>query len=316
MQCKICGNSNIKDHYVIKEMMFGLDESFRYFLCNECQCLQIEEVPAAMEKYYDHNYYSFRPDHSLLKKMATKMAVLRDKSELYKESITGKIISWFTSSREEVRFVAYLKEINKHSKILDIGSGIGFHLKRLSDLGFTNLRGIDPFLKEEVHTYRNVTIFRKFLNEFDENNFDLITLHHVFEHLPDPRQTLSLIFDKLVEEGYCVIRTPVFPNEAWELYKENWFQLDAPRHFFIHSTQSIRFLCRLTGFHLYGVIYDSTPMQYYISEQYQKGIPLTKQLPIRKKEAASYSKKVAIANKLGRGDQAIFILKKAKTNQE
>jgi SAM-dependent methyltransferase len=309
--CRICKNTDIRDFYRVKEMMFGLGEYFDYFYCGRCNCFQIASIPETIGKYYEGAYYSHSTDDSLLKRLGTAMAVLRDKAALYNESLLGKIIGLFVPSREEIRFISYLDGIDRHSRILDIGSGAGFYLHRLEDLGFTDLRGIDPYLKDETIRSGRITIYRKFLEEFDENDFDLITLQHVFEHLPDPQESLEKIYTKLRPGGYCVIRVPVVPNIAWEEYGEDWFQIDAPRHVFIPSTDTIVRLCEPVGFKVWGIIYDSTPKQFYISEQYRQGIPMLKQKHrISRKKMAEYKRKTFIANKMGRGDQAIFILRK------
>lgn len=310
VSCKICNNENITEFYEVKEMMFGLKESFTYFFCSKCNCLQILSFPADMNKYYSNEYYSHKPDNSLKKKLITQVAVWRDRGELFNESIIGKLIAKFMPAREEIRFITYLDGINKRSKILDVGSGIGFHLKRLAALGFTNLFGIDPFLKQNSMQSNKISIFKMHLDEYQENDFDLITMHHTFEHLPDPRQKLELVYRKLNPNGYCCLRIPVIPNETFDLYKENWFQIDAPRHFFIHSADSIAYLCKQTGFAIEKVIYDSDANQFYISEMYQKGIPMIRQKTMGRSDRKRYSHKAVLANRSGKGDQAIFILKK------
>ncbi|HLZ87909.1 MAG TPA: class I SAM-dependent methyltransferase [Puia sp.] len=311
-ECRICKNDKgIKDVYRVKEMMFGLDEYFEYFLCPVCNCLQIVAFPEDMGKYYGAAYYSHSPDKSLLKRLSTRMAEWRDKADLFNEHFLGRIIALFVPGREEIRFISYLGGIHKHSRILDVGSGMGFYLHRLEALGFTDLRGIDPFLKEEIVHSGKVTIQRKYLADYEEKDFDLITLQHTFEHLPNPQETLKMVYDRLVPGGYCVIRVPVIPNMAWEEYRENWFQIDAPRHIFIPSVDTMERLCGPVGFRMDGIVYDSTPKQFYISEQYRQGIPLIKQKnAISPEKMAEYRRKTFVANKTGKGDQAIFILRK------
>jgi hypothetical protein len=120
-----------------------------------------------------------------------------------------------------------------------------------------------------------------------------------------------MVYAKLLPGSYCVVRVPVIPNIAWEEYRENWFQIDAPRHIFIPSIDTMTRLCKPVGFEIWGIIYDSTPKQFYISEQYRQGIPMLKQKDrIDPKKMAEYERRTAIANKTGRGDQAIFILRK------
>jgi len=50
-------------------------------------------------------------------------------------------------------------------------------------------------------------------------------------------------------------------------------QLDPPRHFYVHSIESIEILGNQSGLSLYKVIYDSTSFQFWGSEQYRHDIP-------------------------------------------
>ena len=59
MECRICGNTDEHKTYKIKEMMFGLGEPFTYFRCANCDCLQIENIPEDMSRYYSSGYYSY-----------------------------------------------------------------------------------------------------------------------------------------------------------------------------------------------------------------------------------------------------------------
>src|SRR5258708_24309205 len=250
-ECRICNNDKgITEFYRVREMMFGLDEYFQYFFCPVCNCLQIVSFPEDMGKYFEGAYYSHSPDQSLLKKLSSRMAVWRDKADLFNESVLGKMIALFVPGREEIRFISYLDGIGKDSRILDVGSGMGFYLHRLESLGFTDLRGIDPFLKEDTVQSGKVTIRRRYLADYEEKDFQLITLQHTFEHLPNPKETVQMVYDRLVPGGYCVIRVPVVPNMAWEEYKENWFQVDDPRHIFIPSVDTMERICKPAGFRM------------------------------------------------------------------
>jgi hypothetical protein len=99
--------------------------------------------------------------------------------------------------------------------------------------------------------------------------------NHSYEHVTDPEQTLKSISDKLSDNGVCIIRIPTASSYAWENYKENWVQLDAPRHLFLHSVESMKYLANKVNLKLdEEVAYDSTAFQFWGSEQYQKGISL------------------------------------------
>jgi len=70
------------------------------------------------------------------------------------------------------------------------------------------------------------------------------------------------------------VRIPV-ANWAWKNYRENWVQLDAPRHFIIHTPQSFRLTFEGAGLRASHITFDSGPFQFYASEFYERDIPLT-----------------------------------------
>jgi len=59
MKCYIWSNEIYNRDFVAKEMMFGFRESFHYFECSNCGCVQIVPIPDDIKKYYPTNYYSF-----------------------------------------------------------------------------------------------------------------------------------------------------------------------------------------------------------------------------------------------------------------
>jgi len=104
-------------------------------------------------------------------------------------------------------------QLTQDTSILDIGCGVGTLLYFLRELGFKNLLGIDPFNKKDVEYPNGVKILKKEISEVD-GQWDLIMLHHSFEHLPDPKKTLETVFALLNAGGDCVIRTPIVPCYA------------------------------------------------------------------------------------------------------
>ena len=57
--CRICHNTDGNKTFLAKEMMLGLRESFEYFECQCCGCLQISTIPNDLGRFYPQGYYSF-----------------------------------------------------------------------------------------------------------------------------------------------------------------------------------------------------------------------------------------------------------------
>ena len=200
--------------------------------------------------------------------------------------------------------------VNKDSAILDIGCGKGELLLRMYNDGFRNLTGVDPYLAADIDYKCGVKIFRKQVEEMS-GSFELVMMHHAFEHMENPLELLKTVNTLLSENGKVIIRIPVAGSYAWRKYNTNWVQLDAPRHLFIHSVQSMKILCKEANFELTDVIYDSYYLQFSGSEMYTRDIPLTSDKAIFTKEQIEqfnhWSKKL---NEINDGDAACFHLTK------
>jgi hypothetical protein len=136
-------------------------------------------------------------------------------------------------------------------------------------------------------------------------------LHHAFEHMPDPLATLQAIAQRLSPQGVCLIRIPIASSYAWEHYRTNWIQLDAPRHFFLHSLQSLGRLTRQAGLRVENILFDSHGGALVVSEMYKRDISLAEDIPMNlfsPEELQSFEEQSKRLNHEKRGDQAAFYL--------
>lgn len=182
--------------------------------------------------------------------------------------------------------------------------------------GLKNLEGLDPFIVKSFHYSCGITVFKKEILDLakDENRintYDLVTMHHSLEHIDEQHRSISASYELLRQGGQLLVRIPVCSSWAWEHYRENWVQLDAPRHLFIHSSKSIERLASAHGFKMEQVFYDSTEAQFIGSEKYLRGIPLVKKADLFSNEDIKKYKQRAIQlNSEGKGDQAGFVFRK------
>lgn len=316
MKCRICGNESGNKLHRIREMMFGQGEAFDYLECAGCRCLQIVEIPPSMSKYYPANYYAFTPvdPRGPLLKFLLK---LRNRYAMSGRGLLGGLLHRYAPPKLPLASLARLNP-NHDARILDVGCGRGLLLEALADLGFRNLVGADPFLPDDVKRASGVE-FRKATIHEVTGEFDLIMFHHAFEHISDPGPTLKAVERLLAPGGRCVIRIPTVSSYAWEHYRTNWVQLDAPRHFYVHSVESIRILASQAGLELESVVYDSSAFQFWASEQYAADIPLRdirsysvspKRSLFTREQIAAFETRAAELNRTERGDQGAFYLRK------
>lgn len=297
--------------------MFGLRDEFVYFQCSSCNCLQIAEFPSDISKYYSNeNYYSFK---DLGFKKYHGLRGYFNRSKIRANSMHDSII------RNGIQFVFhdnntnYLGKVMQgfNTRILDVGCGNGHKfLYPLYESGFHNIEGCDPFIDADI-TYKNgLKITKTDLSEM-KTEWDLICFNHSFEHVSNPIETLEQSYKLLPKGGYCIIRIPTSSSFAWKHYGVNWFQLDAPRHYFVHSVESIKYIAELTNFELEEYCFDSTHHQFTISERYKKDKNMSERIyhtvwgriyNVFQKIGFGFKARRLNLNKMG--DQAIFYLRK------
>lgn len=299
--------------------MFGMRDAFTYLECSHCRCVQLADAPTDLDKYYPSNYYSISVSPELLVNNPIKRR-LGGLRTLYGTTNRG-VIGRMLYNRKPDSHARYLLKagVTKDSRILDVGCGAGITLYMLRNAGFSHVTGMDPFIKDTI-TYKNgLTIHKQGIHEM-HGTWDVIMFHHSFEHVPDPLETLVAVSRLLAPEGTCLVRIPTSSSYAWEHYRTNWVQLDAPRHYFLHSVASMEYLASQAGLIVDEVIYDSTAFQFWGSEQYARDIPLEspqsyKNNPLQSfftpEQIATFNQRATELNQHKLGDQAAFYLKKA-----
>lgn len=311
--CKICDNYKNNQIHVAKEAMFGLEERFEYIECSDCGCLQLKNIPKDMSNYYPKNYYSLQPSEPK-KNNLIKSLIINSRAEyaMKNRNIFGLIITKLFGIPP--RFEWFKKgQVSFGSEILEVGCGTGGLLVKLLNEGFTHLTGIDPFLDNDIYFGKNLKILKNHINELNQK-FDFIMLNHSFEHIPEQLKTLKELHHLLYKGRYLLIRIPVVSSFAWRKYGTNWYQLDAPRHLFLHTEKSMQLLASQSGFKIREVLYDSTESQFTRSEQYNRGIPFVKHIKNKsvfsRKELKYFEREAKKLNMNHDGDQACFYLYK------
>ena len=280
MQCLICGSpiSDESREYLINETMFRIGQSFRYRECEQCRSVNLAEKVSSDTKLYPDNYYSFSVDPAetfngfLPRFLATAMA----KSSLKGNRLFLGFMFRYAPMREVRTLASILLSISAaysgsvSKRILDVGTGSGVlpFVLSLANRSFTI--GIDPFLATEKQT-KNFELKRASVQDIHES-FDLILFNHSLEHMHDIVQSLTHAKNLLEPGGSIIIRIPTVSSQAWDTYRENWFQLDAPRHTCIPSRKGLEQLATSCGLQIMKSYDDSTDTQFWLSEAVCKGL--------------------------------------------
>ena len=169
------------------------------------------------------------------------------KSEDY-ISHTDSSRNLFEKAYHLVRKISLKKKLNlinsfsfETKKLLDIGCGTGDFLQTAKQNNW-NVSGIEPnqSARNIANKKTNNSVFdTEQLLKFEVHNFDVITLWHVLEHLPDLENQM-IVFKKLLKpNGTLIIAVPNYESYDAKYYKQFWAAYDVPRHLWHFNKESI-----------------------------------------------------------------------------
>lgn len=166
---------------------------------------------------------------------------------------------WSTASRKQAILDCFdddLRRANqfgaliRNKKWLDVGTGVGGILDLLGPQA-AEVRAIElqtPVREELIRCGHKVY---EDISQVADEYFDVITLFHVFEHLPEPLDALRVIASKMVEGGRLIIEVPhandfLISFLNLEPFKKFTFWSE---HLILHTRQSLKTLLQEADFH-------------------------------------------------------------------
>jgi 2-polyprenyl-3-methyl-5-hydroxy-6-metoxy-1,4-benzoquinol methylase len=168
-----------------------------------------------------------------------------------------------------------LKLINAKSEkgsLLDIGAGTGDFLVVAKNDGWQTT-GIEPSAKAKSIAINKGVNFSENLASLESHTFDVITMWHVLEHVPNLDEYISELKRLLKPSGTIFIAVPNFKSFDANYYGKFWAAYDVPRHIWHFSKTTIQKLFAEKEMKLVEVLpmkFDSFYVS-LLSEKYKTG---------------------------------------------
>lgn len=301
--CPICNNQDGNEVLQFEEKMFGMGDLFDYVDCDQCKAINIVHAPADLSRFYPEGaYYSMTQSSSVRQTLQH----LRDLAYLRDYPGAGLVRRYLPNSAIESTLNAC--DGDRNSRILDVGCGGGTFLKSLARLGMVHLTGVEPLLERD----RKIGPIRLIRGDLSAviGQFNVITFHHSLEHMPNQKTALLQARQLLAPDGRIVVRIPSRDSLAYQIYRGNWVQIDAPRHRCLHSHRSIGLVAEQAGLKIASLGCDSQSMQFWASEMYRAGLTLgaREQRMFRWRQSRFYRQLAEFANQNNIGDQIVVMM--------
>ena len=218
ISCPCCENNNISRTYKVPDNEYNINRLSTYYECSNCSAFFQFPMPnlAELSSFYPSEYHSMSPN-SLISKL-----------------------------KYRIRYTGLKKLIRNKLPVLDYGCGDGSFLKYCADkLPGIMFYGYEINDENELIKLGNNVIICKGEIDFLLNNISLcqiISMNHVIEHLPEVKNNLQQLFEKLEPSGIFHGQTPNTSSLEKFIFGRRWSGFHAPRHTVIFSKKGLKIL--------------------------------------------------------------------------
>ncbi|MCX6811167.1 MAG: class I SAM-dependent methyltransferase [Candidatus Berkelbacteria bacterium] len=234
-QCPICAQEKSKKILKVRDFRYRLNYYSYLKKCDSCDSIFLSPRPTKenIGNFYPSKYF----DHG-------------GKADSRKVSLPYR------------EFYSIVKKMAlEPGKVLDLGCGKGDLLIGLKNQGW-QCYGTEISRESVEYARRNWGIKNVMVKDvertiFESEYFDLIIMHHVLEHLYDPKTMIKKIKRWLKKDGILLLAVPNFNSLSVKIFKEKAFSLDVPRHLFQFTPNNLKKLIEGSGFKIKALNYFS-----------------------------------------------------------
>ena len=237
-------------------------EKYIYGRCHECDFLILLNPPDAEDKvdYTASGYYQRT----------------QSRGRWLIDSVMAVFISYRIRLVKKLTRNASLKGM----RLLDIGCGKGKFMVSAKREG-AHVSGLEPTVRsfEFAKLALGDEVQNKMMSKelFSPGTFDVITMWHVFEHIPEPALMLEACAHVLRSDGMLVIAVPSYKGLIARIGGATWFNLDPPRHVIHYCASSLTRLLEKNGFNVVEISHSYPELTFFSGLQ-----TLLNKLPITK----------------------------------
>ncbi len=213
---------------------------------------------------------------------------------------------------QETKFRGYARHLIEWAqryapsgRLLDVGCSVGWLVDEARKAGY-DAEGIDLDANAvRFATQKGRAVFRASLADWPHTGYDVITLSHTLEHVPDPVGFLSACASRLREGGCIVIAVPCFAGLHPRLFRKQWYGWAPWQHYFHYSQPAFKRLFEKAGLGLVGTWQESMDHRPPFGYMRRRDMP----------QAVLSHAVATLGAAVGQGDQLIGIARKQTSDR-
>ena len=137
------------------------------------------------------------------------------------------------------------------ANLLDFGCDKAFFLDEARRYGYKTT-GIEQSIKAKEYSNNIGINSYPELSQLNEK-YDVVVMWHSLEHIPEPKQLLKQLSEKMNPDSYIFIRVPAFDSIYRKIFGKRWIWFQPENHYFHYSLQSLAYLLKEAGFDVLSI---------------------------------------------------------------
>lgn len=240
--CPGCSGSDFKPMLSAGDHLTGLGGDFAVVRCTSCDLVITNARPTmdSLGYFYPKDYSPYDPEEA--HRFSWWQRLLEQSALRCRYGYPQQPVNLMTRMLSKIAMHKFRTRRKRHEwfpfrpdgKLLDVGCGGGVFMERMRDFGW-DVCGLElaADVAQRVERRTGITVHIGTLphHNLKPDSFDAVTLWHVLEHVPNPRQILKSAAELLRPKGLLVIELPNIESWSFAEFGPHWYGLELPRHF-------------------------------------------------------------------------------------